>query len=698
MRKILSVLCAFFLLLGAAVNPPSQAQAETEREFDYVNVLDDLTGSADADGNAFDLSEYPYNENGRVQLVTLIEYCYSYAANMRGNYAVYLYFYNPTGREIDTSSILNVAQFAVGYNEKGSPDDYENFELKFCNKSTGDYNNLFYKFRVQDHESADGKTMAERVNSNARRYDLSSVELIYKGDSLAKDYGCGGTYTYKGYAAGYGSDADAATTLTCEVTDLETLDLEVIPTQYRPDGVFTDGHQDQLNSVYFAVPNDVLKKYGRQITEIKARWDEYKTGLLAVFDDKPAYDIFAPLVGKDMTQYASDYMLAGLYRWTSVIGEVRHQAGWIYNENGDRGVLTYGDVYNLLTAAFYTNGAPADTYSITSERMERALKEYSETADGDKINGTYSTDLFVDYVDEGHERGENVRTIDSETKYSLTAEVLNKNFWYKFLGIKDYESATYSNIKAIEEVTDKQLKLSDESLSKNLYIDPDDVSGFRQYCQAAEDTDKTVFIFRYSVTDYYATSIVSNISEVNESTVPWQECGYAAQQTVFLNFRIIQLKFYKDGVYTVIAAVNDPIDIIPGVTPPLPDKEQTNPLEVILRLLLMLGILFLAVVAVYLIIKIIISAVFSRQKISVEYKPPSEKISEIKTKEIEREVKANGGKKMPSKTGGSKSAPRSKTGNTGGKAPKQNTVARGGKADGKTKSTPKTGKNIRKGS
>ena len=343
-------------------------------------------------------------------------------------------------------------------------------------------------------------------------------------------------------------------------------------------------------------------------------------------------------------------MLAGLYRWTSVIGEVRHEAGWIYNENGDRGVLTYGDVYNLLTAAFYTNGAPADTYSITSERMERALKEYSETADGDKINGIYSTDLFEDYVDEGHERGENVRTIDSETKYSLTAEVLNKNFWYKFLGIKDYESATYSNIKAIEEVTDKQLKLSDESLSKNLYIDPDDVSSFRQYCQAAEETDKTVFIFRYSVTDYYATSIVSNISEVNESTVPWQECGYAAQQTVFLNFRIIQLKFYKDGVYTVIAAVNDPIDIIPGVTPPLPDKEQTNPLEVILRLLLMLGILFLAVVAVYLIIKIIISAVSSRQKISVEYKPPSEKKSGRKRSQTSKVTK----KKLPARKSGTK--------------------------------------------
>ena len=187
MKRIFAILFAFVLVLGALATQPHVARAETEREFDLVNVLDDLQSSKDENGNAFDLTDYPYNENGRVQLVTLIEYCYSYAANMRGNYAVYLYLYNPTGREIDTVSPLNVAQFAVGYDAKGSPNDYENFDLKFCNKSTGDYKNLFYKFRVQDHESADGKTMAERVNSNARRYDLSSVELIYKGDSLAKD-------------------------------------------------------------------------------------------------------------------------------------------------------------------------------------------------------------------------------------------------------------------------------------------------------------------------------------------------------------------------------------------------------------------------------------------------------------------------------------------------------------------------------
>ena len=56
-------------------------------------------------------------------------------------------------------------------------------------------------------------------------------------------------------------------------------------------------------------------------------------------------------------------------------------------------------------------------------------------------------------------------------------------------------------------------------------------------------------------------------------------------------------------------------------------------------------------------------------------------------------------KKMPNKTGGTKSsAPHGKTGNAGGKAPKQNTDARNGKVVGKTKSTPSKGKNVRKGS
>lgn len=584
MKKLMTLFLSLILALSALAGGMLTAAADTvEREFDSTPVLDDLTSSKDEDGNAFDLTDYPYDENGRVQLITLVEYCYSYATNMRDNYALYLYIYNPTGTEIKTDSELNVAQFAVGYNEKGEPNDYEGFGLIFCNKSTGDYNNLFYKFRVADHESADGKTMGERVNSNARRYDISGVEIIHAGQDLAKEYGCGGTYIYSGYAAGYGPEADAESTLTCDVTDLETLRLEVMPTQYRPDGYYTGGHQSQLNSVYFAVPNDVLEEYGRKITEIKARWDEYKTGLIGVFDDKEAYDIYSPYVGKNIDEETLDYALIGNYEYQSwpPFGGFSESGDWVYNENAY--TSESGQVYNLLTAAFYTNGQSADKYSITSERMEKALKEYSATADGDKINGVYSTDLFVDYVDEGHTRGENVRSIDSGTEYNLTAQVLNEDFWLNFLGIRDYITKEYDGIKAIEEVDYDEIRTADASLiSQELYINPDDVATFKDYCKAAHDTDKTVYIFRFSVTDYYATRMSNRAADVAGA----EDCGYAAQMTVFLNFKIIELTFYDDGNYTVIPVVSDPIDIIPGVTPPLPEAEDTDWGEVIARILL----------------------------------------------------------------------------------------------------------------
>lgn len=719
MKKLMTLFLAIVLALSALAGGMLTVAADTvEREFDSTPVLEDLTSSKDENGNAFDLTDYPYDENGRVQLITLVEYCYSYASNMRDNYGIYLYIYNPAGREIDTGSELNSAQFAVGYNDKGAPDDYEGFALAFCNKSTGDYNNLFYKFRVIDHESADGQTMGERVNSNARRYDISGVELIYKGDGLAKEYGCGGTYKYSGYAAGYGPDATAESTLKCEVTDLETLRLEVKPTQYRPDGVFTGGHQDQLNSVYFAVPNAILEKYGRQITEIKARWDEYKTSLIGVFDDKEAYDVYAPCVGKDIETEDFGYSLLGNYEYMSIppFGGYSEAYDWIYNNEDP--IEDTRQVFDVLTAAFYTNGGDAANYTITSERLEKALKDYSETADGDKINGVYSSELFVDYVDEGHTRGENVRTIDSETEYNLTSQVLNKDFWFNFLGIRDYVSKTYDGIKAIEEVDYGKIKNADNSaISRELYIDSADVAAFKQYCREADDADKTVYIFRFSVTDYYATDMANR----THGYAPAHDCGYGAQQTVFLNFKIIQLTFYKDGVYTVIPVVSDPIDIIPGVTPPLPDPDPTDWGEVIARILiyLLFAILIIAIVAIG--VKLIIGLIGPKQKVTIETAPPNDggsggsggkgkntkntaapetaaKRAEQAAKRAERSAKSaqkSADSAKYARKEGNQNAGKSKNsgknkGNTGGKAhSKAAGRTDGGKAVGKAKSRKK---------
>ncbi|MBQ7348030.1 MAG: hypothetical protein IJW55_10270 [Clostridia bacterium] len=137
--------------------------------FDNTDVLDDLS-STTAGGKAFDIKNYPFNENGEVQIISFIEYCYSYKANLRDHYGLYIYVYNPQGLNLSTDSKQNKIQMAVSYDAEGNPNDYEKFSLEFCSKvESGDYKNLFYKYKVIDREVG-GTTFVERVNSNERRY------------------------------------------------------------------------------------------------------------------------------------------------------------------------------------------------------------------------------------------------------------------------------------------------------------------------------------------------------------------------------------------------------------------------------------------------------------------------------------------------------------------------------------------------
>lgn len=133
--------------------------------------------------------------------------------------------------------------------------------MQFCSVSTEkNYYHLFYKFKVIDHKSADGKTIAERVNSNERRYDISGVELLTKGESNATEYTVGGTYTFTGYAKGYGADVEAESNLICSVRNLETVRLDLSGkddgidkrTYWRSDSSSVGAHhQNQINSVFF---------------------------------------------------------------------------------------------------------------------------------------------------------------------------------------------------------------------------------------------------------------------------------------------------------------------------------------------------------------------------------------------------------------------------------------------------------------
>lgn len=101
-RKKLTRLLSMFVLavlvsaMCAGGNFSTRAYADTGKELNYdnTNVLDDLGGSA-IDGEPFNVNDYPRNPFGTAQMITFVEYCYSQYDNGFGNYALYVYIYNP---------------------------------------------------------------------------------------------------------------------------------------------------------------------------------------------------------------------------------------------------------------------------------------------------------------------------------------------------------------------------------------------------------------------------------------------------------------------------------------------------------------------------------------------------------------------------------------------------------------------------
>ena len=97
-----------------------------ELKFDKTDVLQDLRSVV-----GFNILDYPYSGESKMEIISFVEYCYSYNANMRENYGLYLYLYNPMGKNLDTNSEANTIQMATAYDEEERPIDYQKFNLKF---------------------------------------------------------------------------------------------------------------------------------------------------------------------------------------------------------------------------------------------------------------------------------------------------------------------------------------------------------------------------------------------------------------------------------------------------------------------------------------------------------------------------------------------------------------------------------------
>lgn len=554
MKKVHSLLMGFLTFLmtmTVGVKTPAvkgSAQETDVQSFESSSVLDDLNG-ATIENEEFSLSDYPVNLTGDVELITLLEYGYDGAEN--ADYGLYTYVYNPAKVAFDTSSPLNMVQLQVGESA-----NYSKYTLSFVNSAE---NGVLQKYKVTltDEEKAG---LLTAFTDEERVYRVSGVELLTNGNVNADEYKVGKEYAFSGVSE----------TLTCNVAEFDTLSLDVHPAVYRPAGTNgTDDYtQDSLHSVYFAVPNEYIDKYG-EMTAITATWLNAVLAPGLVTGNQEAYDLIMAHLGEDLTEYNETlptYMAdcSILLRGDDTFS---YTADWIFNAP-DNSPYCHDGQYNYSLNPLYllfNSGASensADTYTVSSHDLQEKMLELSDlfsTTTNSLINGKYFKSLFSE-VDEDfttiHKR--------ADETVSLTSEVIGSSFWDKlFLRT---ETTVFDGIPVLEklEATDF-LTMFPQQCADGLYVSLEDWFDMQLFVNE-KMSDHTCYIFRYQVSEY--TSMEATYVDA-ESIFVTDTNAYFFQQTVNLDFDIIDVEFTNDIGNTVVPVVSSPQDIIPDITPPV---------------------------------------------------------------------------------------------------------------------------------
>lgn len=554
-------------------NSPFLAEA-VDIAFDNTDVADDLTSAG------LDLDDYPYDSRGSVEVINFVEFSYSSYKYLLQNFGLYLYLYNSPRLDFNLTSGKNKVQLAIGWDSEGNPNRYEKFILHYCNESV---DNTLIKFRVIDHISIyDNKKIVDRVSPEARRYDISGFELLVNGSENATEYEVGQTYTFSGFGEGLGSSSSDE--LSCISTELETIELTVQHTNYRT-GVsdLGPGHQHEINSVYFSVPNKYFEEFGT-LQRILAEWWEYKTNMMAVTTNQGFYEQLESNKAVDVGNH-SDSVSYNLYHGHT-------QQVLTLPGATDTTVIDWYDWAYNIDSYYYRNWLTGYTQETIIDSRSTILplnfkvnnvndfvsKETLESALTSTPNG-----FLPDVVDDGRTYGYNLKEFDAEADIS---ELLSYNsthgFWDRWadfgLNIALFGSEDLNEdltVLPIYKVQASDILLSDSELSSTLLVNASDVSDFKASFGNSVLEDSSLVLFRFATNDYYSQKVLRTGNETLG-----QEDTYIAQQTVFKDFDIIQLTFHRDGIYKVIPVVSSPLDIINAITPPL-EPEPNDPLDVV---------------------------------------------------------------------------------------------------------------------
>ena len=563
-RQIILGLLSFAVALNLGVVGVSAAPiAKADNNnipFENSYVLDDLKNAV-IEGSNFDLDKYSNEEKDTINLITLLEY---YPANPNvNNYQLYVYIHNPSLLNIDANSSLNKISLALGFQER-----FYKFPLRFINYSTDDgYEYLFYKFAVE-FDNDYKEFILKSINSQSRSYQVSGIEIHESGEPNAVDYSVAKKFTYSGYAPNPSNDN--SNKLSCSVEEFDYLNLDVHPTVYRPNGVkgmsgrdyYT---QESLHSVYFAVPNTTISQYGK-MSQIHATWLNAVLKPVVITSNIAAYTKVKPWLGQTIPSgyegSSIDHCFIGDYAW---IGVYKQQGGYAYNYPAKDLVGPYVKQISTLNMIILNNsGIDTWNYTLPSEKLIEEMKAAKETFTIDTlICGKYPKSIFQSVDDEFTDI-----VINASDEYSLTSKKIDINFWRLLFTGSLIDTTIYDGIDAIYPVKSSDFRGTQQEVCERLFISQGDYAAFKDFYDSCANTH-TIYLFRYQVSDYVSMKATSleRVGLIERWDYPKND-SYIFEQTVNLEFDIIDVTFTKGLQKTIIPVVSSPIDVVPSPTPP----------------------------------------------------------------------------------------------------------------------------------
>ena len=558
---------------SSIVKSSNLSQTKIEDDFKYV-----FAGS-------YNINEYFFNSFDKdIYFITAMESCSS-----GGNFELYLYLYNPSRKHIRknvASNNLSVAVF-TSLNDN-TQNDYEKRDIVLVDTYGDSVENdsitdaLILKYRLEFDSFYDA--------SFVRYYRMSDLELLLEGDYNTTAFAVCKEFEFFN---------DSKNNVNVSIKDLTTLEMDAFHTFYRVDTFGVDCYTD-IQSVYFPVPNDVLKTYG-SIYGMNCVWSKSSTNLALVTDNRFVSDAFQKdWIDKNLTDLMDNQMLDFKYsiffaRSYPIVGLAYENYSFAYNvENKLNDYIAYdiGDAEGALSdrVAYKFSGsiipkvcAPmnnSDFYPIGMVFTSDNVASFEEkTVLGEDIIsyidkygwGVDVTDKMISDLENG--------LMDKETFYSLidgpiffngleinrtfTVEMADSELgvykicsgWERFWnnGFYDKDTGAELSFSKFQQIDLTDLKnLSIEDFSKKYLIDEFHVSCDSGSCGSCfscntsknEYKDCTWFLLRYDTTRYQTFDALIVDNEKGNDDV----CNsYLFQSEVIRGFDTISVSFSKDG-------------------------------------------------------------------------------------------------------------------------------------------------------